>query len=81
MIVEPHTLARDFPEFKERLHELKSDAHFSRLQHEYETLDRQICRLEEGIEHASDEEIEHLKMRRVRLKDELYALLTAPAAQ
>ncbi|WP_119155026.1 YdcH family protein [Caldimonas tepidiphila] len=75
MIVEPHSLSRDFPELKERIHSLKSDAHFARLQQEYETLDRQICRFEEGIEHASDEEVERLKMRRVHLKDELYGLL------
>lgn len=75
MIVEHHSLARDFPELRERLHALKSDAHFSRLQQEYDHLDREICRLEEGIEHASDEAVEQLKMRRVHLKDELYTLL------
>ena len=77
MIVEPHSLSRDFPELKERIHQLKGDAHFTRLQQEYDALDREICRLEEGIEHASDETVEHLKLRRVRLKDELYGLLTA----
>lgn len=75
MIVDTHPLSRDFPELKERIHALKADAHFSRLQQEYDTLDKEICRLEEGIEHASDEAVEHLKMRRVHLKDELYALL------
>lgn len=77
MIVEPHSLVRDFPELKDRIHTLKSDAHFHRLQQEYESLDREICRLEEGLEHASDETLEQLKRRRVHLKDELYGLLTA----
>ncbi len=76
--VENHSLARDFPEHRARIHELKlGDAHFSRLFAEYESLDREIIRVEGGLEHRSDESLEQLKLRRVRLKDELYAMLVA----
>lgn len=76
--VDKHPLATDFPELRDRIHALKtSDAHFAKLVTEYEALDREIIRIEEGIEHRSDEALEHLKMRRVQLKDELYAMLTA----
>ena len=76
--VEKHPLSVDFPELRDRIHELKThDAHFAKLMSEYEALDREIIRVEEGIEHRSDEALEHLKMRRVRLKDQLYGLLTA----
>jgi uncharacterized protein YdcH (DUF465 family) len=36
-------------------------------------------RFEQQLEHCSGEELEQLKLRRVHLKDELYALLTAEA--
>lgn len=75
--VQHHNLATEFPELKETLHALKqSDAHFAKLYHEYEELDKEICRIEEDIEPASEDRIEQLKTRRVYLKDELYARLT-----
>lgn len=73
-----HPLAKDFPEFKDRIHTLKtSSTHFARLEKEYEDVDKAIVRLENGVEHASAAELEQKKQRRVALKDELYALLKA----
>jgi len=80
MSAEHHPLAQDFPELRERIHALKSDAHFSRLERAYEDVDKRIARAEDRIEHRSDAELEQLKLERVRLKDELYRLLTATAA-
>lgn len=78
MIQEHHPLAKDFPELKERIHALKvGNAHFARLEREYEDLDKEIVRLETGLEHASSTDLENKKQRRVSLKDELYALLKA----
>ncbi len=78
MIQEHHPLAKDFPELKDRIHALKiGNSHFARLEREYEELDKEIVRLETGVEHASSTEIEQKKLRRVSLKDELYALLKA----
>lgn len=76
MLGEHHDLAHEFPEFKEQIHALKlSDRHFARRFEEYETIDKEIYRIEEQIETTSDEYLEGLKLRRIELKDELYAML------
>lgn len=78
MIQDHHPLAKDFPELKGRIHDLKvGNAHFARLEREYEDLDKEIVRMETGVEHASSIDLESKKQRRVALKDELYALLKA----
>lgn len=78
MHVEHHDLAREFPEYKETIHRLKlEDAHFVNLFHQYQELDKQICRSEEGTELMSDQELEGLKMKRVHLKDTLAKMLDA----
>ena len=72
-----HDLSREFPEFKERIHELKqNDRHFSKLYEEYQEIDKQVFRIEEEIETPSDEFTENLKKKRLSLKDELYAILS-----
>lgn len=76
MIIEKHSLAVDYPEFKDRIHDLKlSDAHFAKKFDEYNELDKEIIRCEEGIETPSDDFLESLKMKRVQLKDELVGML------
>lgn len=77
MSVEHHPLIAEFPQHRERLHALKADARFTRLGQAYEALDKQIVRLEGGIEHCGDAQLEALKKQRVALKDELYRLLTS----
>lgn len=78
MLQDHHPLAKDFPELKDKIHSLKtSDAHFARLEREYEDLDKEIVRLENGLEHTSSAELEQKKLRRVSLKDALYARLRA----
>lgn len=80
MVVDNHPLARDFPEHKDRIHTLKTgNAHFARLHTDYEEVDKAVIRLETGVEHASDAELETRKKQRVALKDELYAMLQAAA--
>ncbi len=76
MTIESHALAHEFPEFRERIHELKlGDRHFAGLLEEYDAVDREIRRIEQEIETPSDAFTEELKKKRVMLKDELYALL------
>ncbi|MEY2890925.1 MAG: hypothetical protein RJA98_833 [Pseudomonadota bacterium] len=77
MTVEHHPLITDFPELRERIHALKTNAHFSTLAAEYEGLDKAVVRFETRVENCSEEALEQLKLKRVRLKDELYTLLTA----
>jgi uncharacterized protein YdcH (DUF465 family) len=74
----PHELREEFPEFAEAIHNLKeNDAHFRRLFDEYHTVNRSIHRLEAGEDHASQFDEEDLRKTRMRLKDELYAMLKA----
>ena len=78
MSLDNHPLARVFPEVTDKIHTLKlSNTHFARLQDDYEEVDKAVIRLEKGVEHGSDAELETLKLKRVHLKDELYALLKA----
>jgi len=80
MQVEHHGLHHEFPEYGDKIHALKtSDAHFARLFNEYDQLDHEIRRIENAGSLISDTELEGLKLKRVRLKDELFAYLVKPA--
>ncbi|WP_455205732.1 YdcH family protein [Kaarinaea lacus] len=71
-----HALAEDFPQFRDRIAQLmQNDAKFAQLHAEYAQIDEEVFRIEEDIETPSDEYTESLKLRRVALKDELYAML------
>ncbi|MEZ5560603.1 MAG: DUF465 domain-containing protein [Pseudomonadales bacterium] len=78
MTIEHHRdLAHEFPELKQRVHDLKLEsAEFRRLYADYEALDNEIYRIEQEIETPSDAYTEDLKRRRAQLKDHLYGLLT-----
>jgi len=76
MFGEKHDLVHELPEYKERIHELKtSDPHFARLFDQYHDIDHEIYRIEQGVETPSDEYTEGLKKQRLKLKDELLAML------
>jgi uncharacterized protein YdcH (DUF465 family) len=78
MSVEHHPLLKEFPEFHDRIHQLKMEnAHFKRLFEEYHEVDREVYRMDENIEPVSDEVMEEMKKRRLALKDELYGMLKA----
>ncbi|MBM4054556.1 MAG: DUF465 domain-containing protein [Planctomycetes bacterium] len=73
---EHHDLVHEFPEFREKIHDLKlSDHHFKKLFDEYHKLDREVYRVEYNIEPRSDTALEDLKKRRLAIKDELYHIL------
>ncbi len=81
MQIENHSLANEFPEHKERIHDLKmSDMHFLRLFNEYHDVDKEVHHFESGAEATSDEHLETLKMKRLHLKDQLFAILNAQPA-
>lgn len=74
----PHDLAADFPEFKDRIHELKTgDAHFARLLGEYDEVNHKVHLTETNVEPRSPERESELRKERAHLKDELYRLLSA----
>lgn len=78
MDLEKHDLHHEFPEYKDKIHQLKmNDAHFSRLFKEYHEVDHDIHRIEQGTENTSDEYLEDKKLVRLNLKDTLYGMLKA----
>ena len=77
MSVEHHDLIHEFPQLKNRIHELKvSNAHFRKLFDEYHGLTRDIEKMENEVTPVATHTEEEDKLRRVQLKDELYRLLT-----
>jgi uncharacterized protein YdcH (DUF465 family) len=74
----PHELAAEFPEHLDKLSALKlSNAHFARLADEYHTVNRAIHRAETNIEPVDDAIETAMRRQRLRLKDEIHAMLTA----
>ena len=75
----PNDLAADFPDKRDRIHQLKtSDNRFARLYEEYNELNRTIHRVETRVEPQTDEAEEELKRRRLQIKDEIMAMLDRP---
>ncbi len=74
----PHELHEEFPEHVENIAAMKeTNAHFARLAAEYHEVNRAIHRAETRIDTISEDAEEALRVTRVRLKDALYAMLTA----
>lgn len=71
-----HSLYHDFPEHRETIQTLKrEDPEFARLANEYHDLDHTVRGLESRDIPTSDQHFEELKLRRLKLKDELYRRL------
>ncbi|MFO0388367.1 MAG: YdcH family protein [Alphaproteobacteria bacterium] len=80
MPLENHSLINEFPEMRDRIHQMKtSDSHFARLFAEYDAVEHSVHRIEAGAEAASDERLEILKKQRLSLKDQLFGLLKKAA--
>lgn len=78
-MIDKHDLHHEFPEYYDRIHELKTnDSHFARLFEEYHDLNREILRIEEGAENTTDEYLEELKKKRLLYKDKLYGMIANP---
>jgi uncharacterized protein YdcH (DUF465 family) len=76
MLTEKHDLLHEFPEHRDKIHDLKlNNTHFARLFDEYHDLDHEVHRIETGVENTSDEYLEGRKLRRLHLKDELYRMI------
>jgi len=74
----PHELAEEFPEHVEKIRDLKmNDGHFTRLSNEYHDVNRSIHRAETNIEPTDDHHMEDMRKKRMRLKDEIYGMLSA----
>ncbi|MFZ1828019.1 MAG: DUF465 domain-containing protein [Candidatus Competibacteraceae bacterium] len=78
MIGESHDLFHEFPEYRNRIAELKdADAQFASLYDQYHTVNDEVERIEWQIETPSDFYTEALKKKRLHLKDEIYTILRA----
>ena len=76
MSVDHHDLVHDFPEHRERIHDLKvSNAHFRKLFDEYHELTTSVENMENEVTPVSTRTEEDAKLKRVHLKDELYRML------
>lgn len=76
MFGEKHDLVHELPEYRELIYELKAgNQHFARLFDQYHDIDHEIYRIEQGVETPSDDYTEGLKKQRLKLKDELLAIL------
>jgi uncharacterized protein YdcH (DUF465 family) len=77
MAVQHHDLIHEFPELKDRIHELKTgDAHFRKLFDQYHALTRDVENMENEVTPVTTQTEEEAKLQRLHLKDELYRLLT-----
>jgi uncharacterized protein YdcH (DUF465 family) len=75
-----HTILKDFPEMSERIHKMKkNDGHFAGLSDKYDELEHSIHLMESGRETFTDEHLEELKKKRLKLKDELFSILQKAA--
>ncbi len=80
MSVEHHDLIHEFPELKDRIHELKlNDVHFRRLFDAYHELTREVENMQNEVTPVATHTEEEAKLRRLRLKDELYSMLKSKA--
>lgn len=74
----PHELHDEFPEDAAVLHRLKMEnGRFAGLADRYHDLNREIHRIESGVEAASDHRAEDLKKQRLHLLDEIAGLVSA----
>lgn len=72
----PHELAEEFPEYADRMRELKmNNAHFARLFDEYHDVNRAIHRAETNVEPVGDTHMEVMRKSRMVLKDKIYGML------
>ncbi len=76
-MIEKHDLIHEFPEHRERIHQLKvEDSRFAKLFEEYHDVDHEVRRIEMEIEATSDEYLEDKKKQRLLLKDQLHSIIT-----
>ena len=77
----PHELHEEFPDLGDRIISLKaSDAHFARLAEEYHELNRAVHRAQTNVEPVDGLTEVEMRKKRGALKDEIYRILTDPAA-
>jgi uncharacterized protein YdcH (DUF465 family) len=78
MQIEHHDLIHELPEFKDAIHDLKmKNQHFAKLFDAYHTATDTVEGFEARDIPVGDVSFEDMKKKRLKLKDELYAMLVA----
>jgi uncharacterized protein YdcH (DUF465 family) len=78
MRIDHRDLHDDFPEFAQRIHDLKiGNPRFADLFRSYDEINHKIRRIELDNVPMGDAEFEQLKFERLAVKDKLYAMLKA----
>ncbi|MCB1909056.1 MAG: DUF465 domain-containing protein [Rhodocyclaceae bacterium] len=76
MVPESHDLHHELPEYAERIAALKdANGRFAHLIEAYDEVNRHVLLVETNAELATGLELEDLKKKRLKLKDDLYAML------
>jgi uncharacterized protein len=71
-----HDLAHEFPEYVQKMRELRaSDPRFASLFVQYDMDNRTIAGYEKGVGFISDEDLEKLKKKRLKVKDQIHQIL------
>lgn len=71
-----HDLAHEFPEYRDKIRDLKQhDGHFARLAADYHELVKELHLIESGGETPEDAYVEQLKKKRLKAKDEIGEML------
>ena len=72
----PHELAEEFPDQLDAIHTMKtSNAHFAKLADSYHTVNREIHRIETGVQPSAENHETGLRKQRMALKDEIAGML------
>ncbi|SHH95294.1 YdcH family protein [Ferrimonas marina] len=81
MIVDDHSLISEFPKDKALIQDLNMrDDEFHVLYNQYHEIDREVHRIEEGLENTADDYLEGLKVKRLQLKDQLFQRIKSAGA-
>jgi uncharacterized protein YdcH (DUF465 family) len=73
----PHELHEEFPEAADKIHQLKvTDARFAKLAKDYHAVNREIHRMETGIEPVSEDFEQQKRRQRLALKDQIALYLS-----
>ena len=74
--MERHDLLHEFPEYQEKIHQLKTeDEHFRELFDQYHELEHEVHRINNGEEVVIDEYAHEQKAKLLFMKDELVSML------
>lgn len=77
MQILPHDLDHEFPEFSGVMHQLRQrDPKLGNLFEQYDRVNGTIVDIEENDKPFQDVEFEEMKKERLRIKDQIYAILS-----